>query len=816
MSPMLQVMYSPLEETRVRQFELKYHLEDNSLEILEPLQANSGLPHGKYLQRNKWAAKEAEEERRRQLSAPTKPQLADKDNDEQPVAAQRGSGAMFQTFKDNKAQEHLANKVLRFFCCWDDTKRIFGQKLHFALHYFLSDNTVEVAEMHRRNTGRDPFPLLLSRCKLPKAPNIPGSRPLSPRTNNIQYYHWQDLCVGAIVKVYGRDLQIYDLDGFTRDWLRKNSTLSERDLQPIVIDQAPQRPPLYVPPNTLGIGSEEDSMQNVLHLVPKPHRSWDYNDYLEKWNKVLRFTARMVNVPGHDLVGPHDAERRFVISHHLLDQTTSIFEPRQPNTGLRGGMFLERTKVKHHGQDLLLAASDFQIGAHLVIYARGFELLSADQCTLAYLEHHPWQFPHADFDQVMRKAQSAASQTQHFTEQLRQAIIKHDREGLGYITAHQLQAVLSSCGIRLTRHECLTLVRELGADRQGVVAAQLVEALQPRAELDVPEPDPLDRQAQLDAPQPLPRQAWSQTGGPEAPARLAEIPELRRGQRPAPPSSSGAGATLASSSQVPPSSAASASSQGGLYYPAQAKQAQQGAAQPVAGGKGGPPASWAEARATDNQSSSNTRQAWSSNMSNPSADLYYAQPPQLPGQRPHQPQQAPDIRRAPVHNQHPYSQQGQQGGDGEMQRSTAGSTAGSSWEGAWSSRVDAVSHQAMDDAYPPAGHGATHTQAVGPPAQHYLVDHQANVRYPADHREDKENIDGKEVAGLGVGQQPGKDPRFAPPPGGIGYGLGAAPAARAFNQSVRDGLGKQQQPVSLWQTTNMAAGGVGHHRSFKA
>ncbi|GFH11391.1 uncharacterized protein HaLaN_06880, partial [Haematococcus lacustris] len=389
------VMYSPLEETRVRQFELKYHLEDNSLEILEPQQANSGLPHGKYLQRNKvkladgselkhtalLAAKEAEEERRRQLSAPTKPQLADKDNDEQPVAAQRGSGAMFQTFKDNKAQEHLANKVLRFFCCWDDTKRMFGQKLHFALHYFLSDNTVEVAEMHRRNTGRDPFPLLLSRCKLPKAPNIPAGP----------------------VQVYGRDLQIYDLDGFTRDWLRKNSTLSERDLQPIVIDQAPQRPPLYVPPNTLGIGSEEDSMQNVLHLVPKPHRSW------------------------------------FVISHHLLDQTTSIFEPRQPNTGLRGGMFLERTKVKHHGQDLLLAASDFHIGARLVIYARGFELLSADECTLAYLEHHPWQFPHADVDQVMRKAQSAASQTQHFTEQLRQAIIEHDREGLGYITAHQLQ-----------------------------------------------------------------------------------------------------------------------------------------------------------------------------------------------------------------------------------------------------------------------------------------------------------------------------------------------------------------------------------------
>ena len=34
-------------------------------------------------------------------------------------------------------QEHLDDKILRFYCCWDDTKRMFGQKLPFALHYYL-------------------------------------------------------------------------------------------------------------------------------------------------------------------------------------------------------------------------------------------------------------------------------------------------------------------------------------------------------------------------------------------------------------------------------------------------------------------------------------------------------------------------------------------------------------------------------------------------------------------------------------------------------------------------------------------------------
>lgn len=47
------VEYSPVEDYRVRKFEFKYHLEDDSLEINEPQEPNSGLSQGKYLQRHK-------------------------------------------------------------------------------------------------------------------------------------------------------------------------------------------------------------------------------------------------------------------------------------------------------------------------------------------------------------------------------------------------------------------------------------------------------------------------------------------------------------------------------------------------------------------------------------------------------------------------------------------------------------------------------------------------------------------------------------------------------------------------------------------
>lgn len=51
-------------------------------------------------------------------------------------------------------------------------------------------------------------------------------------------------------------------------------------------DMGPKRPPLYVPPHD-GLGSEEDSLQNVLHLLPKPPPK-PYTDYLENWVGALQ------------------------------------------------------------------------------------------------------------------------------------------------------------------------------------------------------------------------------------------------------------------------------------------------------------------------------------------------------------------------------------------------------------------------------------------------------------------------------------------------------------------------------------------------
>ena len=55
-------------------------------------------------------------------------------------------------------------KVLRFFCESED--------LPIIIHYFLADDTIEIREVHHPNDGRDAFPKVLRRQKLPFRSNI--------------------------------------------------------------------------------------------------------------------------------------------------------------------------------------------------------------------------------------------------------------------------------------------------------------------------------------------------------------------------------------------------------------------------------------------------------------------------------------------------------------------------------------------------------------------------------------------------------------------------------------------------------------------
>ncbi|CAH2217983.1 jg22163, partial [Pararge aegeria aegeria] len=56
----------------------------------------------------------------------------------------------------------------RFNVVWDNRDAEFGELTEYKMFYFLQDDTIAIKELHDGKGGKDPFPLLLKKRKLPK------------------------------------------------------------------------------------------------------------------------------------------------------------------------------------------------------------------------------------------------------------------------------------------------------------------------------------------------------------------------------------------------------------------------------------------------------------------------------------------------------------------------------------------------------------------------------------------------------------------------------------------------------------------------
>ncbi|XP_025953804.2 EF-hand domain-containing family member C2 isoform X1 [Dromaius novaehollandiae] len=327
--------------------------------------------------------------------------------------------------------------VLRFFCVWDDPESMFHDPRELVLHYYLSDDTIEIKEMVPVNSGWDAVPLFLKRNKLPKyAPTglyQPGT--ITNRTVlNVfgelvgnkgryildnrktgavhqEFYKDCDLTIGAVINVWGRKIVLCDCDEFTKEYYRTKYGIM--DFTPIPC-KAPPPPKIEkkFPPYT-GFGSEEDSLCSCLGLLPKPPQK-DFKKFMEKdrnglESNILRFLAKLITD------SPIDKERKFIISYFLSDDTISVFEPIQRNTGILGGKFLERGRIKKPGQELFKSqpseyfkAQNLFVGARVCFHGHNFLLVDADEYAFNYMEKHANEFSMADISVILKKLKDIA------------------------------------------------------------------------------------------------------------------------------------------------------------------------------------------------------------------------------------------------------------------------------------------------------------------------------------------------------------------------------------------------------------------------
>ena len=101
-------------------------------------------------------------------------------------------------------------KVLRFNATFEGLK--------YIIHYYLSDDTVEIREVNYNNSGRYPFPLLLKRNRLPRRFCIPQPGEIGA----FDFYTDADIEPLMTLWAFNRPFKILGCDEFTAEYYLKN------------------------------------------------------------------------------------------------------------------------------------------------------------------------------------------------------------------------------------------------------------------------------------------------------------------------------------------------------------------------------------------------------------------------------------------------------------------------------------------------------------------------------------------------------------------------------------------------------------------
>jgi hypothetical protein len=418
---------SQLENYRVRQCEIFFFLEDDSISIVERKVENSGVPQGTFAKRGRMT-KSLENETFYNLedlqightiqvygrklfitdcNASTRRYLVEQcGRDSSFLSPVAGEEDMYTTMRaefmsretgrddtvvhnimknpmtefaeaqlgntvDNSTRQgflEYGRQVLKFDCYWDDRESLFGDVQRLTLIYYLYDDTIEIL-----NVG-GAFNKMVKRGKLYRNRDDPKS----------EAWHWTDFTIGSEISVYSKKLFFAAADTFTYEFYDARNMPLSAPIQQTSEDQV--HAVRELPPYN-GYGSEEDSLASCVgSLVPTvPHKKLGEN-------KIMRFMAKM------ESRNPEDMDRNFTISFYLIDNTVQIHEPPKRNSGIVGGSFLSRMKLRT--AEGLITQEYFYVGAEIQLAGHPFILVDADEGTLKHMEGNAETFENSNIQKV--------------------------------------------------------------------------------------------------------------------------------------------------------------------------------------------------------------------------------------------------------------------------------------------------------------------------------------------------------------------------------------------------------------------------------
>ena len=360
-------------------------------------------------------------------------------------------------------------QVLRFRGLWDDTDKVYGQKHYVSVRYYLSDDTFEVLEIKQTNDGGEPFRALFKRGPLPHSATYQDSRSrdIEDDIGKQSYVTWQhpSVRVGKYLNVMARPVLLYDADPATYEWYaeRLGSNMRPYASNPKADEEAAAEvievePAPYA---EFGFGTEEDSLSSFFSLVPKVPRR-DHAKLAEHDGRVLRFTAKFEPTAAKPL-NRIEATRSFTLTFFMATDEVSVYEPPQRNSGVVGGKFLLKTKLRNPDTGDFFRPKDFRIGGVVTVNGHSFRIQSADAKTSKLLGGRD-AFEDAEALQVVERLRGVFSAAGLPSGKVFASI---DRDYSGYLTLDEMEAALLGWSIPMSRPELIALFRFLDHEFRG-------------------------------------------------------------------------------------------------------------------------------------------------------------------------------------------------------------------------------------------------------------------------------------------------------------------------------------------------------------
>ncbi len=338
---------------------------------------------------------------------------------------------------------------------------MYGQKHYVSVRYYLADDTFEVLEIKQTNDGGEPFRALFKRGPLPHGATYQDSRSrdIEDDIGKQSYVTWQhpSVRVGKYLNVMSRPILLYDADPATYQWYAEklgsdmrgyaSNPKADEEAAAEIIEVEP------APYDEFRFGTEEDSLSSFFSLVPKVPRR-DHAKLAENDGRVLRFTAKFEPTAAKPL-NRIEATRSFTLTFFMATDEVSIYEPPQRNSGVVGGKFLLRTKLRNPDTGDFFRAKDFRIGGVVTINGHSFRIQKADAKTSKLLGGRD-AFEDAEALEVIHRLREVFSATGIPSGKVFAAI---DRDYSGYLTLDEMEVALLGWKIPVSRPELIALFR---------------------------------------------------------------------------------------------------------------------------------------------------------------------------------------------------------------------------------------------------------------------------------------------------------------------------------------------------------------------